>query len=742
MCFGAQAQQDSSRITMDRLGKEDFTDKKVGTETVVTSASRNAKNLENLPFTAYVITDKMITERGYQTLVDVLNDLPGTRVSQPGSAIHGETFSLRGLFGNYYTKILVDNVPIQPSATNGMPLDAQLPIQSVERIEVIYGPAADVYGADAMAGVINIITKESEQINWGNASLIMGSPYLSGIKFTVGGKIGKRNRVFKYSAFGGYRQMRDKNITRGYEEVYNPVNFRLGDNPYYLNNPNYSGTETAPDFNGLPSNSAHLGLRLSGKKLTLGFDGMLRNEHSAIGLNPLYSTYHNPNTKMGEHIFRGFAAYNTKIKKWNSRTFLSWLSYRMDRASSRGTLDDPLFLGTGIPTELFYAYSYGASDDIYFEETVNYGWQNGLSFQAGVTFQYSGNFPNFNYLDEPFNPSDYSPWANEIKNSPVLELLNIRPFNYSNTSAMAQMYYDKNKWQAMFGLRYDYNSAFGSALNPRFGASYKVKPNHILRSSVSTAFRPPSSYLIFNSLRSVPGNPALGIIPTPQFDLKPEQLISLELGWKWLISENSQVDVVAYAHQTENHIVKTLSDQNGDLFYGYQNGEESLSGLSGLQLEYTFKNLGALNWYSNLSVNYSVGYEDLPFDQGRISSYREMPNWIGKWLMGCTPLPRFGIGLRQQITSSWLSSSVFNSDLAEGSRIDGYYTIDILVNYDFTENIKLFANVYNANNAKYGGISAVNDIGVPLTNDFNFTESLYLNPQMGARFTLGVNVQF
>jgi outer membrane cobalamin receptor len=734
LCFYhvANGQQDTSVITMDKLGKADFLVKEIDNSSVVTSASRNAKNLENLPFTAYVITKEVIAQRGYQTIVDIIKDLPGTRVSQPGSAVHGETFSLRGLFGNYYTKILLDNVPIQPSATNGMPIGAQFPIQSIERVEVIYGPASDVYGADAMAGVINIITKKSDKIKWGNASLIMGNPYLSGVKFTAGGKFGKANRVYNYTMYGGYRQFRDKNITEGYGDVYNPQNYAPTGDTSYLSNPNYEGTLTAPSFNGLPSSSAHAGLRLSGKRITLGFDGMLRNEHSAIGLNPLYSTYHNPNTKMGERIFRGYGAYEAKIKNWNSRTYISWLSYQMDRGSSYGTVENPLGLeGT--------FYSYAASDDLYFEETVNHGWTNGIDFQAGVTFQYSGNFPNFNYLTEPFDPNDYAPWANSIKNNPILEELGITPFNFTNTSVMAQVYYDKRKWEGMFGVRYDFNSKFGSAINPRLGVSYKLQEKMVLRGSISTAFRPPSSYLIYNSLEV--DFTDTSFFPSPQFNLKPEVLTSVEIGWKWLISKSSTFDVAFYTHQTDNHIVKSFSAESNRLFYGYQNSLNSKSGLSGIQLQYSFRDLGSMRWYSDLSVNFAEGYEELPFSRGRINDYREMPNWIGKWLVGFYPIKSLHVGVRNQVSSSWLSSTIINSELSENYRVDGYYTLDVLVNYSVSDKIRLLANFFNVNDAKYGGISAVNDVGFLRGNGSEpFTESLYLNPQYGARFTLGVDI--
>ena len=347
-------------------------------------------------------------------------------------------------------------------------------------------------------------------------------------------------------------------------------------------------------------------------------------------------------------------------------------------------------------------------------------------------------------MTKPFDPEDYAPWSNSIKNNPLLDELGITPFDFTNTSAMAQVYYDKRKWEGMLGVRYDFNSKFGSAINPRFGVSYKVKKNMVFRGSVSTAFRPPSSYLIYNSLEATITDTSLVVFPSPQLNLKPEFLTSVEIGWKWLISENSTFDVAFYSHQTDNHIVKSLSIQDSSrLFYGYQNSLNSKSGLTGIQLQYSFRDLGLKKWYSDVSLNYAKGYEELPFARGKINDYREMPNWIGKWLFGFYPIKGLNVGVRNQVSSSWLSSTIINSELAENYRVDGYYTLDILLNYTVSDNIRMFVNLLNVNDAKYGGISAVNDVGFLRGNGLGpFSESLYLNPQYGARFALGVDISF
>ncbi|MCK5168532.1 MAG: TonB-dependent receptor plug domain-containing protein, partial [Bacteroidales bacterium] len=190
-----------SFLKRDLLGLENIRELEDTSGIKVISASRSAKNIEDLPITIYVITHEEIQRNHYTTLADILKYLPGIRVSQPGSGETGEIFQFRGLIGNYYTKILVNNLPIKPTVVNGMPLGAQLPIRQAERIEIIYGPAAAIYGADAVTGVINIITKESDKGTFVRGDILLGSDY-NYINFMVGGKAGKNKNIMQYSFYG------------------------------------------------------------------------------------------------------------------------------------------------------------------------------------------------------------------------------------------------------------------------------------------------------------------------------------------------------------------------------------------------------------------------------------------------------------------------------------------------------------------------------------------------------------
>ena len=327
-------------------------------KTEVVSASRSSRYLKDVPITIYVITRDEILKNGYTTLVDVLKDIPGVKVSQPGSAIEGETFLMRGLIGNYYAKILINDIPIQPSVVSGMPIGGQLPVREAERIEVIVGPASSVYGGDALAGVINIITKTSERPVWGQADISLGDFGSSKVNVMIGGKVGKKKNILQYSFYGSSSKLEDMNVKYDIENLYNPSVY---DSTYsYLQEPFYKGDSTKPLFGDLPSISGQVGFSLSYRDITFSYMKMWRKTHSSIGQETDVYAYYDPSNYWGEDITRYSLGYNKKWGKLSNRTSLSYLSYRLDNSSSFRMILDVGDMGK--------LYKYAASDDVLLDE--------------------------------------------------------------------------------------------------------------------------------------------------------------------------------------------------------------------------------------------------------------------------------------------------------------------------------------------------------------------------------------
>jgi iron complex outermembrane recepter protein len=126
----------------------------------VTTASRRAEALDVTPAAAYVITSEEIRRSGVTTIQDALRLAPGVEVARNGS--HSWTISIRGFSNNLSNKLLVliDGRSVYSPLYAGVFWDVQdVLLADVERIEVVAGPGGAVWGANAVNGVINIITK-------------------------------------------------------------------------------------------------------------------------------------------------------------------------------------------------------------------------------------------------------------------------------------------------------------------------------------------------------------------------------------------------------------------------------------------------------------------------------------------------------------------------------------------------------------------------------------------------------
>jgi len=127
----------------------------------ITSVSKKAENLLQVPATVTVITKDDIIKRGYRDLTQMLNDLPGFDVIR-GNGPSYVTFYQRGYrsTSNDRSILLVDGVEENDLNSDNIPISRQYALSDIERVEIIYGPASTMYGANAFMGVINVITKK------------------------------------------------------------------------------------------------------------------------------------------------------------------------------------------------------------------------------------------------------------------------------------------------------------------------------------------------------------------------------------------------------------------------------------------------------------------------------------------------------------------------------------------------------------------------------------------------------
>lgn len=129
----------------------------------ITAASRREQRVEDIPAAVFVLTQDDIRRSGMRSLPELLRLVPGVQVAQLTSS--NWAISIRGFNSQFSNKllVLVDGRSTYARAFSGTFWDAEdLFIDDIERIEVIRGPGASVWGANAVNGVINVVTKTAK----------------------------------------------------------------------------------------------------------------------------------------------------------------------------------------------------------------------------------------------------------------------------------------------------------------------------------------------------------------------------------------------------------------------------------------------------------------------------------------------------------------------------------------------------------------------------------------------------
>ncbi|MCG6411205.1 TonB-dependent receptor [Vibrio fluvialis] len=141
-------------------------------ETVVVTANRFEQKQASVLSATTVISRQEIEQYQANSLTEVLRRVPGVEIAQNGGRGHNASVFMRGTNSDHVL-VLVDGVRID-SAAGGVAIN-RFPLGLVERLEVIRGPGAAMYGSDAVGGVINIITRSHRGNNLKQVTAGIGS---------------------------------------------------------------------------------------------------------------------------------------------------------------------------------------------------------------------------------------------------------------------------------------------------------------------------------------------------------------------------------------------------------------------------------------------------------------------------------------------------------------------------------------------------------------------------------------
>jgi len=191
VCLGAEPQTAGSALT--ELSLDELMNIRV------TSVSRTSQTLFETPAAVFVITKEDIRRSGATTIPELFRMVPGMNVAR----LDGNKWVIGvRAFSDRFQRFLlaqIDGRTLYSATFAGVYWDAvDYPLEDIERIEVIRGSGASVWGANAVNGIINIITKAAHDTQGGQLTVGGGNEEQAGAAFRHGGKLGQNLSLRAY----------------------------------------------------------------------------------------------------------------------------------------------------------------------------------------------------------------------------------------------------------------------------------------------------------------------------------------------------------------------------------------------------------------------------------------------------------------------------------------------------------------------------------------------------------------
>lgn len=765
------AQNDSMLLLVpERLTERDILPRDLSQKkTRAISATRSLDVVEDSPFTVIVVNAEEILRNGYVTLTDVLKAVPGIQVSQPGNVLEGETFMVRGLSGNQYMKILINDLPIKPMMALGMPIGAQLPIRQAERIEILLGPAAAIYGDETCAGVINIILKESERPVYTQADLGFGRYGYNSLDLMFGGKIGKDKKIFRFSLYGS-STVRDETDVFYDEHLYNTnLYLPFGLQPrLYEQLPNFRPSvgaisDSFPRINQIPHESRLFGINLTWRGLHFTYHRMQRFDHSAIGLNPLAVGYANPSNRIAERIETFSVGFQGGRKRRTSFTNLSFQRYSVDKSSTTTHVFDQLstaaFVSAGglqLPDSLRYPLSRmvylrynaderfmsatGVDSRIESRMSVLIGKRKRLQFDAGGQANVGLGTPLYAHYSAPVEVAidgPVSPYPNQVVQVEDLGQANI------NFMGFTQLAWHSKRLHVMGGGSASLRLEEGVALAPRLGILYHLDSAWTFRGNFATGIRHSSSYANAFGYRTDPEDPVRFL--TSQNSAQTARNYAVEGAIRYGSPIEGSIEGIVfwqevYGLSRPGYLVQNPTDDT--YYYGFQHvpglalsswGVQGLlrTGTGNINLKISGKKDIRLKTRFDLWMQYARGREWFGYGIAATDEVRNQPKWNTQFRFFFAAGKKFEWVLTANSQRSRLSSmAIFYAqyERAEVPRLERFATWDMMTRLYLSNHFLVYFQMTNLFNRRYGGLDAT---GTP--------DDLLFNPQQGRQWRLGVN---
>jgi len=695
---------------------------------VVTTVSRGPEGLAAAPGRVQVVTAAQIERRGYRSVLDLLKDLPDFKVDFGTDPDIPAQLAVQGTSGANLVVLLLDGIRVSSPTNEPLPMMANYPIHNARQVEILYGPASALYGADAFSAVINIITKDVTESPGLSVSSSVGQFGLFNQTTSFGARLGPHVNLM---LSGQFLYDRQPDLTRFYPEAYGdlaPLRTGVFNTVF---GPMTSNRPVSPEFEiPISAHSLHARLQVGGLELLL-FQN--RSRASAAVPNTLDNAVYNADAFEQNRLLAAAGTYSRTFGGVKSISTLMFSRHELDPESGFWNLFSNM--------QKSFKYAYGSMTKA--EEQLSWQPMPSVLMTAGGTYERMFSIPQGADLNAAVT-SQNAPGT--ILNTHVVDEFN--KLRYSNVGSYAQLQYTPERRVTMtLGARADYNSRYGGTFNPRLGLVARLAEGRTLKLLYGTAFLAPSPYQAYShygAFTSTDGGQTFSSsywhLPNP--DLEPQRKRTVEVNLLQALGHNFQFSGSAFYSRFSN-LIQTYGPDGtvGGSYLGWPVD----------YIDYTVNEGHAVAYGATLGLDYLrtfgsdrrlEGHAAVALADGR-RWQRDDPDEISVPTGLMTPVQvRFGadadwdgwriaprlsvVGAQRVLATADVGGSL------ERRTLPGYVTMDVNVRRSLVKGLSAFITVENALDRRY-----VNANPYAYTNP----QELIGSPQNPRRVSAGISLR-
>jgi len=634
---------------------------------IVTSASGFEQKKLNAPASVTILTATEWRKKGAHNLEQALQGIVSIQLDSVTTGDSYQKYSIRGLSGIFgqQVSLLFDGVPLNRAHHGGAPTLAEIPLHGFKRIEIIRSPGSVVYGADAFAGIINLIGYDTGELP-DEVQLSLGNPEQYIVNFS---KSFNWESVHLQMALNYHHRGEDsgQQISSDLQTVFDSIfNTSASLAPGVLND-DYRALTFKTEFKWKNFSSQYYLI-----DSTSGVGGGV-----AQALDPKGSDiFKNQNLKL---------SYDLSEIIQGELTLSSW--YKKQEGISKYTIFPA---GTVLPM--------GISGNIDFiEPTVFTTFTDGyIGHPGNITKHYHINLIHLFNLNNThqirwelgyekqdyhaFEPKNFGPsilnGTETIVDGTLTDVTGTEHIYMPNVSRSFTFASLQNEWRIRedvllnLGVRVDDYSDFGSTVNPRLGINWTISESINIRAFAGSAFRAPS----FVDLHAKNNPAAQGNI-----NVQPEDITTYELGLNYQLSDNLNSAFTLFNYQA-NALITHITDKQSGIAIAQNSGENETSG---------FEWEGRWQPFENLDISSNFTYLNSEDDKGNT-----IPN-IAKKLASLTLDWQVNSYVNVNLASSWIMDRD-RADTDLRNPLKDYNLVNIKLSYTgIIKNVDIAVVVHN-----------------------------------------------